>query len=528
MSINGRSGINVVTDLHRANPTVSVPWMPDASNISLGSGWYTPPAMDDSTTQSTNSPDTPVASQSPEPALGFWREVRNGIAGVPRDHTRGSIPRAVILLAIPMMLEMVMQSVFAVVDIYFVGKLGSDAVATVGLTDSLLTLIFALAMGLSMAATATVARRIGEGKVDGAAIAAVQAIALAVVMAIPLGVVGALFSQPLLRLMGASPEIVESGWGFTAIMLGSNITVMLLFLINAIFRGAGDAGIAMRVLWLANIINIILDPILIFGWGPFPALGLEGAAWATVIGRGLGVAYQVWHLAKGAGKLKVMARHLGLDRPVIRRLIGISSTGMVQFLIATASWLGVMRVLADFGSAALAGYTVAIRIVIFVLLPSWGMGNAAATLVGQNLGAGQPDRAERSVWIASTLNMIFLGLVAIVFIFVPEPIVRIFTQEQEVVAIAAECLRIVSMSYIFMGFGMVTVQSFNGAGDTKTPTWINLFCYWVLQLPTAWILAHTLGWGPTGVFTSIAVAQISLALVGAILFRRGGWKTKVV
>lgn len=463
-----------------------------------------------------------------EPTLSFWREVRNGIAGVPRDHTRGSIPRAVILLAIPMMLEMVMQSVFAVVDIYFVGKLGSDAVATVGLTDSLLTLVFALAMGLSMAATATVARRTGEGNADGAAVAAIQAIALAVTMAIPLGIAGVFLSRPLLALMGASASIIESGSGFTAIMLGTNITVMLLFLINAIFRGAGDAGIAMRVLWLANIINIVLDPILIFGWGPIPALGLEGAAWATVIGRGLGVVYQAWHLAKGSGRLQVTAQHLGLDRPVIRKMLEISSTGMVQFLVATASWLGIMRVLSDFGSAALAGYTVAIRIIIFVLLPSWGMGNAAATLVGQNLGAGKPDRAERSVWIASTLNMAFLGLVALVFIFWPEPIVRIFTQEAEVVAIASECLRIVSFSYIFMGFGMVTVQSFNGAGDTKTPTWINLFCYWILQLPTAWLLAHTLGWGPTGVFVSIAISQTALALVGAVLFRRGGWKSKSV
>lgn len=466
-----------------------------------------------------------AADQAP---VGFWREVRDGITGVPRDFTKGSILRAVVLLAIPMMLEMVMQSVFAVVDIYFVGKLGADAVATVGLTDSLLTLVFALAMGLSMAATAMVARRIGEGNADGAGRTAVQAIFLAVLIAIPLGLFGVVFSDRLLGLMGASPEIISSGSGFTAIMLGTNITVMLLFLINAIFRGAGDASIAMRSLWLANVINIVLDPILIFGWGPIPALGLEGAAWATVVGRGLGVVYQVSHLIKGSGRLEIASHHLHIDKPVIGRLLEISSTGMVQFLIATASWLGVMRVLADFGSTALAGYTVAVRIIVFVLLPSWGMGNAAATLVGQNLGAGQPHRAERSVWIASGLNMCFLGLVAVVFFFASEPVVRLFTQDNGVVAVAVECLRIVSLSYVFMGFGMVTVQSFNGAGDTKTPTYINLFCYWILQLPIAWLLAHTLGWGPTGVFVSIAVAQIALAIVGAVLFKRGGWKTKSV
>lgn len=475
---------------------------------------------------SSASPDGLTTTSAP--TASFWREVRDGIAGVPRDFTKGSILRAVVLLAIPMMLEMVMQSVFAVVDIYFVGKLGADAVAAVGLTDSLLTLVFALAMGLSMAATATVARRIGEGNDDGAAIAAVQAMVLALIFSVPLGVIGVLYGGQLLHLMGASPEIVAGGSGFTQIMLGTNLTVMMLFLINAIFRGAGDASIAMRALWLANIINIVLDPILIFGWGPFPAIGLEGAAWATVIGRGLGVVYQVWHLVKGSGRLRVVARHLQVDGPVIRRLLDISSTGMVQFLVATASWLGVMRVLAYFGSTALAGYTVAVRIIIFVLLPSWGMGNAAATLVGQNLGAGQPDRAERSVWIASLLNMCFLGLVAVVFVVAPEPIVRLFTQEPEVVALAAECLRIVSLSYVFMGFGMVTVQSFNGAGDTKTPTYINLFCYWILQIPIAWFLAHTLSWGPTGVFVSIAISQTALAIVGAVLFRRGGWKTKSV
>lgn len=472
-------------------------------------------------------PNTPSSSDAAAPE-SFWRQVRDGIAGKPRDYTQGSILRAVVLLAIPMMLEMVMQSVFAVVDIYFVGKLGSDAVATVGLTDSLLTLVFALAMGLSMAATATVARRTGEGDSDGAARSAMQAILLGTGLAIPIGILGVLFAKPLLGMLGATPEIVESGWGFTAIMLGTNVTVMLLFLINAIFRGAGDAGIAMRVLWLANIINIVLDPILIFGWGPIPALGLEGAAWATVIGRGLGVVYQVWHLAKGTGRLRIAAHHLGVDVAIIRRLVGISTIGIIQFLISTASWLIVMRVLSDFGSAALAGYTVAVRVIIFVLLPSWGMGNAAATLVGQNLGAGKPERAERSVWTASVLNMAFLGLVAFIFIFLPEPIVRIFTQDAAAVAVGVQCLRIVSFSYIFMGFGMVTVQSFNGAGDTMTPTWINLLCYWVVQLPLAWWLAHPMGWGPEGVFTSIAVSQVALALLGAVLFKRGGWKSQQV
>ncbi|MFQ5739005.1 MAG: MATE family efflux transporter [Acidobacteriota bacterium] len=473
-------------------------------------------------------PPEPEEDQAPFRPSQLWREVRTALAGHPQDYTRSHIGRAILLLAVPMVLEMSMQSVFGVVDVFFVGRLGAAAVAVVGMTDSLLTLIFAVAMGLSMATTAMVARRIGEKNPEAASNVAVQSIGVGVSLSLITGLCGVVLAGDLLGLIGASRPIMEVGSRFTAIMLGGNITVMLLFLINAVFRGAGDAFIAMRALWLANLINIVLDPLLIFGLGPFPELGLEGAAIATNIGRGVGVLYQLSRLRHGNGRIGVKLEGLRIDPFVIRRLLRISVVGMLQFLIGTASWLGVMRILAVFGGATLAGYTIAVRIIIFALLPSWGMGNAAATLVGQNLGAGKPDRAERSVWITGVSNMVFLGTIAVVFILFAQPLVRIFSSNAEVVAMGVDCLQIVSYSYVFMAFGMVTVQAFNGAGDTTTPTWINLFCYWFLQIPMAYLLAIPLELGPRGVFAAIAVAQSALALVSLFLFRRGGWKRRSV
>jgi len=461
-------------------------------------------------------------------SVGFWTEMIAAIRGRRRSYTSGSIGRAVVLLAVPMVLEMVMQSVFSVVDVFFIAKLGPDAVAAAGMTDSMLTVVFSIAMGLGMAATATVARRIGEGEPEQAALSAVQAIGIGAAISLPLAVLGVLAAPTLLGAMGASSAIIEAGGGFTAIMLGTNATVVLLFLINAIFRGAGDAITAMRVLWLANFLNIVLDPILMFGWGPVPALGIEGAAIATSSSRAIGVLVQFHALARGGGRLRVARRHLRLDLAIATRIIRVARVGMLQFLVGTASWIGIFRILATFGGTAVAGYTIAVRVVIFALLPSWGMGNAAATLVGQNLGAGKPERAERSVWMSAFSNVLFLSTVGLLFHFYAEPLARIFSQEPGVVAVAASCLSIVAYGYPAFGFGMVLVQAFNGAGDTTTPTWINLFCYWLLQIPLAYLLSTTYGWGPRGVFVTIAISQSMIALVGIYFFRRGGWKTRSV
>ena len=453
-------------------------------------------------------------------------DLRAAVMGTTHDYTVGSLWRAILLLAVPMVLEMSMQSVFAVVDVFFVGKLGSEAVAVVGMTDSILTLVFALAMGLSMGTTALVARRMGEKDAKGAADAAVQALALGGAVSLVTGTLGVLLAEPLLTWVGAASSMAKSGAGFTAIILGGNLTVIWLFLINAVFRGAGDAAIAMRALWLANLINIILDPILIFGWGFFPELGLEGAAWATNIGRGMGVLYQISRLYRGSGRLRIGLHQLQLDLDIMRRLVRVSAMGVLQILIGTSSWLAVMRILSGFGGPALAGYTIAVRIIMFVLLPSWGMGNAAATLVGQNLGAGKPERAERSVRITAFSNMIFLGGVAILFNIFAEPAVAVFSPDPMVVAVGTDCLRVVSLSYVFMAFGMVTVQAFNGAGDTTTPTWINLFCYWFLQIPLAYLLSLVAG--PRGVFVAIAIVQSILAAVAVWFFRRGRWKSRTL
>jgi putative MATE family efflux protein len=458
----------------------------------------------------------------------FLADARDAVTGTAHDYTELPLGRAVTLLAIPMVLEMAMESVFGIVDVFFVASLGPDAVAAVGVTESILTILYAVAMGLGMATTATVARRIGERAPDAAAAAAAQAVIVGLVVSLLTGAGGAALAPRLLRFMGAPAAVVEEGWGYAAWMLGGNATIVLLFLINAIFRGAGDAAIAMRALWLANLVNIVLDPCLIFGLGPFPELGVTGAAIATNVGRGLGVAYQLAVLLRGNGRVTVRPRHLRPDPRAMLRLLRLSLGGIGQMLVATASWLGLVRILTPFGSAALAGYTIALRIIIVTILPSWGMSNAAATLVGQNLGAGKPERAERSVWLTGLYNAIFLAGVALVFIAFAERLIGFFSAEPEVVAVGAECLRLISYGYVFYGYGMVMVQAFNGAGDTATPTGINLVCYWLVQIPLAWGLARGADLGPRGVFLAITLAESLIAVVGMVVFRRGAWKTRVV
>jgi putative MATE family efflux protein len=467
-------------------------------------------------------------SQAGSSLSSWWSLLRDAVAGTQQDFTEGSLGRAVFLLSVPMILEMAMESLFGLLDVYFVGRLGSEAVAAVGVTEALLTIVFAVAMGLSMSTTATVARRVGEKDDDAAAVAAVQAIALGVLASLPVAVAGFVWPKGLLRLMGAPAGVVDMGWGYTAWLLGGSLTILQLFLINAVFRGAGDASVAMRSLWVANAVNIVLDPCLIFGLGPFPELGLTGAAIGTTIGRAVGVAYQLRALAQGRGRLRIERRHVRLVPSVMLRLVRVSLGGIVQFLIATSSWMGLVRLLTPFGAASLAGYTLALRIIIVAILPSWGMCNAAATLVGQNLGAGRPDRAERAVWFTGGFNMVFLGGVAVAFVVWAEALVRFFTGDPEVVATAASALRIISYGYVFYAWGMVMVQAFNGAGDTVTPTWINVCCYWLFQIPLAWTLSRSLNLGPQGVFLAITIAESVIAVVGIVCFRRGRWKTRVV
>jgi putative MATE family efflux protein len=458
----------------------------------------------------------------------IWKNLREAVVGSQQDFTEGSIGRAITLLAIPMVLEMSMESLFGVIDVFFVARLGADAIAAVGITESLLTLIFAVAMGLSMATTAMVARRTGEKDPEGATITAVQAIAIGIAASLPIGVLGILFTPTLFRWMGASQSIIDIGSGYGRVILGGNVTIMLLFLINGVFRGVGDAAIAMRALWLANFINIVLGPCFIFGLGPFPQMGVTGAAVATTIGRGIGVLYQLSVLLRGFGRVKIRAEQLRLDLKVMAQLLRVSLGGMFQFLVATASWLGLVRLVAIFGGAALAGYTIALRIIVFAILPSWGMSNAAATLVGQNLGAGKPARAERSVWLSGFSNMIFLGVVTVLFIIFAEPLIRLFTHDPEVVPYGIACLRFISYGYIFYAYGMVMVQAFNGAGDTMTPTIINLCCYWLFQIPLAYWLAIRSGYGAKGVFLAITISESFLAVVAILVFRRGRWKQRKI
>ena len=458
----------------------------------------------------------------------LWASLVEAVRGSHQDYTNGNLNRAIFLLAVPMVLEMVLESLFAVVDVAWVGRLGANAVATIGLTESMLSLVFAVGMGLSLSTTAMVARRIGEKDHEGAADAAVQAIFLGLIVSLAVGLPCLLFAPNLLRLMGASPEIVAVGSGYTRICLGGSFAVLLLFLNNAIFRGAGDAAIAMRLLWVSNIINLILDPCLIFGLGPFPKLGVTGAALATFTGRSIGVLYQFYRLLQGTERIRILLRQIHVHFEVLWRLVRVSLTGILQFMIAHTSWIGLVRIVSSFGAAALAGYTIAIRIVIFVILPSWGLSNAAATLVGQNLGAQKPDRAETAVWRTGLYNMIFLGAVGVVFIIFSEPIVHLFTSDPSVVALGAACLRIVSYGNLGYAYFMVMMQAFNGAGDTITPTIVNFFGFWLFEIPLAYTLATPLGMKSNGVFFSIAIAESAMAAASAILFKGGRWKKKKI
>ena len=454
----------------------------------------------------------------------IWSSIREAIRGSHQDFTTGSLNRAILLLAIPMVLEMVLESLFAVVDVFWVARLSADAVATVGITESLLSLVFAVGLGLSLSTTAMVARRIGEKDPAGAAVAGVQAIAIGLAVSLLMGLPCLFFAPSLLRLMGASPQIIAVGSGYARIALGGGGAILMLFLNNAIFRGAGDAAIAMRLLWVSNIINLILDPCLIFGVGPFPKLGVTGAALATFTGRSIGVLYQFYRLLRGTERIRILRRQIHLNFSVLWRLLRVSLTGIMQFAIAHTSWIGLVRIVSIFGAAALAGYTIAIRIVVFIILPSWGLSNAAATLVGQNLGAKQPERAETSVWRTGLYNMFFLGAVGIFFVIFAGPVVRLFTRDPLVVPLAASCLRIISYGNIGYAYGMVMLQAFNGAGDTVTPTIVNFFGFWLLEIPLAYFLAITAGMHANGVYISIVVAEAVIAGVSIILFKRGRWK----
>jgi putative MATE family efflux protein len=469
-----------------------------------------------------------VPSVAEQPHLSIWSTLREAVRGSRQDLTEAPIGRAVILLAVPMVLEMLMESVFLVVDVFFVGRLGADAIATVGITESLMVLIYAVAMGLSIGAAAVVARRIGEKDDDGAAHAAAQGLIFGLVVAALFATIGILFGPALIRAMGASDSVMATGSGFARVMLAGSGPVLLLFLINAIFRGAGDAAIAMRVLWFANAINIVLGPLLIFGVGPFPELGVIGAAIGTTIGRSCGVLYQLYHLTRPGGRIRIRVSHLALDLPVMKSILNIAGTAMFQNFVGTASWAVLVRIIAGFGSAAVAGNTIGIRVILFALLPSFGVANAAATLVGQNLGAGKPERAEEAAWTAGRYNTIFLGTVGLIFLLFAPQLIAIFTGDPDVAGHAVRSLRIIAAGFLFYGYGMVLTASFNGAGDTRTPTVIHLVCLWMCEIPLAWVLANPLGFGPTGVFIAVSVSFTALALVSGWLFSKGNWKTRRV
>jgi putative MATE family efflux protein len=471
--------------------------------------------------------DAPVIEGQDE-RVPFWSNVREALHGSRRDYTKGPVGRAVLLLAIPMVLEVVLESVFAVTDVFFVSRLGENAIAVVGLTESMMAMVYTLAVGLSIGATATVARRIGEQNPDGAARAAVQTLLLGFAIAVAIGVLGVVFAPALLRLLGAPEAVIATGAGFTRVMLGGNVSVVMLFLINATFRGAGDAAIAMRVLWLANAINIVLGPLLIFGLGPLPELGVVGAAIATTIGRGTGALFALYRLFQPGRHIQVRREHLHIDAPLMGRLLRLSGTGTLQVFISTASWIGLVRLLSQFGAAALAGYTIAIRVILFALFPSWGLGNAAATMVGQALGARNPERAERAVWIAAFYNLCFLGTVSILFVGLANQLAGLFTMDPQVLSYATDCLRIVALGFPLYAYGMVVNQSFNGAGDTWTPTYLNLLCFWAFELPLAWFMSVHLHLGPDGIFWAITLAFSLLAVISATIFRRGRWKAKQV
>ncbi len=474
-------------------------------------------------------PEIPILEQEEATSRRTtWQALKEAIRGTEADYTQINLKRAIFLLAVPMILELVMESTFAVVDIYFVGKLGPSAVATVGLTETYLFLLYSMAMGLAMAVTAIVARRIGEKHQQEASRTAVQSILLALLISIPFTVAGVFFAKDLLAIMGADAWSITNGYRYTQWMLGGNAIILLLFVINAIFRGAGDAAIAMRVLWIANGCNIILDPLLIFGWGPIPAFGIEGAAIATTVGRGIGVMTQLWLLAKGGKHIQATLSHLRFEAEIILNIIRTSIGGIGQMIVAMTSWIFLMRILADVGSVAVAGATITIRLMMFTLMPAWGLSNAAATLVGQNLGAGNPDRAESAVWTIGWYNMIFLIAVSFLYFFFNESLVAIFTDNPDVIRIGGEWVRILSYSYFVYGWWMVSVQAFNGSGDTRTPTWINLIFFWLLQIPLAYLLALVLDWGHSGVFWAVFFSETSVGLFTLWMFRRGKWKMATV
>jgi putative MATE family efflux protein len=466
---------------------------------------------------------------APAPALSsMWEALKDAIRGTEADYTRISLRKAIFLLAVPMILELVMESAFAVVDIYFVGKLGASAVATVGLTETYLFLLYSLAMGLATAVTAVVARRIGEKNKEAAGIAAIQSVFLALLCSFPFAIAGIFYAKELLIIMGADAWSVEYGYAYTQWMLGGNAVIMLLFVINAVFRGAGDAAIAMRVLWTANIMNILLDPLLIFGWGPLPAMGIEGAAIATNIGRGLAVLMQLWILFKGGKHIGARLSQLYWEGKTMAGIVKTSLGGVGQMIVAMTSWIFLMRILADVGSEAVAGATIALRIMMFTLMPAWGLSNAAATLVGQNLGAKNPDRAESAVWKIGVYNMFFLVGVSAIYYFYNTSLMSIFSDDPPVVWIGAEWLRILSYSYFVYGWWMVSVQAFNGAGDTKTPTKINLVFFWLIQIPLCYWLAIERGWQHSGVFWGVFISETSVGLFTLWLFTKGKWKKAVV
>ncbi|MEQ8416874.1 MAG: MATE family efflux transporter [Imperialibacter sp.] len=455
----------------------------------------------------------------------YLRYFLEALKGGEQDFTEGNLNKAIFLLSIPMIIEMSMESIFAVVDVFFVSKVSVNAVATVGLTESVMMIVYSVAVGLSMAATATVARRIGEKNHQAASVAAVQAIILGLTFALVIGLAGAFYAREILQIMGGSPELIAEGYGYTRWIFLGNVSLMLIFLINAIFRGAGDASIAMWALFLANAINCVLDPLFIFGFGPIPAMGVEGAAIATTTGRSIGVVFQVYHLFKGNSRIKITIRSLVVKWDILKNMIKVSIGGVGQFLIESASWIFLMRVMSLFGESALAGYTISFRVLVFTLMPSWGLANAAGTLVGQNLGALKPDRAETSVWRTALINVVFLGIVGAVFLIFAEEVIAIFTPDEAVVSFGTQSLQIICLGYVFFAYGMVLIQAFNGAGDTRTPSVINIFVFWIFQIPFAYWLAVTMGWGPSGVFWAIAVAHSLLAIIGVIIFRRGRWKT---
>jgi MATE family, multidrug efflux pump len=470
----------------------------------------------------------PSTTATPASTGTLWSELREALRGSHRDLTEAPLGRALFVLAVPMVLEMVMESVFAVTDIFFVGRLGADAQATVGLTETMETMIYALSFGLSIGAMSLVARRMGEKDEEAAARTAVQAIFLGLLFGIPLSVAGAVFAPTLLRLMGGSPWVLEHGVHFTRVMLGANVSVCLLFLINAIFRGAGDAATAMRALWLANGINIVLGPCLVFGLGPFPKMGVAGAAIATSIGRSTGVVYQLYRLTRGDGRLTVRWRHVRLEARTMLSVLSLSGAGTLQTVVGMTSWIVLVWIISRFGSEAVAGYTIAIRLVLFAILPSFGLANAAATLVGQNLGAKKPDRAERAAWKAGGISAIFLGTIGLLFIAFAPQIVGIFTSDPVVLAHGVHGLRIICAGFAFYAYGMTFTQSLNGAGATWAPTWLNLLCFWAFELPLAWLLSVNAGMGPTGAFIACFAAFSLLAVASGAVFKRGRWKTVAV